>query len=155
MNTFNIIGRLTKDPELSTTEKGSAICKFTIAVKRPYSQTETDFFPVTAWRGQAEFIAKYFRKGDRIALTGYTTSRSYSVEDTKRIGYDWVVENAEFCGSNNKTTTVSTTEMDTGTYVAEEPTNSDPRDTRPQEIAHGANVTKKLTTETYTDDLPF
>ena len=156
MNTFNIIGRLTKDPEVSTTDKGSTICKFTLAVKRPYSKTETDFFPFTAWRGQAEFISRYFKKGDRLAVTGYVTSRTYTVKEEKRTGFDWVVENAEFCESSDKTTTVSTTEMDTGTFVVENSAPTDtsyPPETEPQDISHGANIMKKQ--EIYTDDLPF
>ena len=151
MNTLSMMGRLTKDPELTASPKGN-ICKFTLAVKRPYSKTETDFFPCTAWRGQADFIAKYFKKGDRIAITGYSTSRQYTVNEEKRTGYDWVVENAEFCESTDKTTTISTTEMDTGTYVAEPEETSE---NQPQEIAHGANVTKKPNSVFNAEDLPF
>ena len=106
MNTFNIIGRLTKDPEVSTTDKGSTICKFTLAVKRPYSKTETDFFPFTAWRGQAEFISRYFKKGDRLAVivTGYYCRAYHTLEDIEAdnyyddftIAYGWEIK-----GRNN------------------------------------------------------
>jgi len=85
MNKVYLIGNLTKDPELTETPSGIAVCKFSIAVSRAYSgadgQKETDFFNCTAWRSQAESMAKYQRKGNKIAIVGSIQNRTY--EDTK------------------------------------------------------------------------
>ena len=85
MNKVYLIGNLTKDPELTETANGTAVCKFSIAVGRNYSgadgQKETDFFNCTSWRAQAESVAKYTKKGNKIAVVGSIQNRTY--EDTQ------------------------------------------------------------------------
>ena len=117
---FNAVGRLTKDPESYSNPKGN-YCKFCVAVKRPYVSPEvTDFYPCIAWGKQAEFIAKFFKKGNRIFLTGHITSSSYTVGGEKRTAYDWVIDNAEFCESKAEADTYQN-QSTTPTYTDELP----------------------------------
>ncbi|AWW06112.1 MAG: single-strand binding protein family [Caudoviricetes sp.] len=85
MNKVFLIGNLTRDPELTETSSGTAICRFSIAVSRNYKNSDgeydTDFFNCQAWRGIAESIARYVRKGNKVAVTGILQNRSY--EDSK------------------------------------------------------------------------
>ncbi len=104
MNSICLMGRLTVDPELKTTQSGVSVTGFTVAVDRAFrskdQERQTDFIPCTAWRGTAEFITRYFRKGQRIAIQGSLQSRSYTANDgSKRTAFDVVVDNAFFCES--------------------------------------------------------
>lgn len=103
MNMVGYVGNLTADVELKLTPQGVAVATFTVAVKRPFKKDVTDYFRCVAWRNDAEFISKYFHKGDYISVKGYNTTRSYD----KQVGGDslkiqvveLLVEKAEFCGS--------------------------------------------------------
>jgi len=77
MNCVNLIGRLTRDPEPKRTNSGITALTFTIAVDRGDKDRNTDFINCQAWRTTAEFITKYFHKGDPIAVTGKIITRSY------------------------------------------------------------------------------
>ena len=104
MNSICLMGRLTGDPELKTTQSGFSVTSFTVAVDRAYrskdQERQTDFIPCTAWRQTAEFISRYFRKGQRIALQGTLQSRRYTANDgSQRTAFDVVVDNAFFCES--------------------------------------------------------
>lgn len=106
INNVTIMGRLTADPELKATNNGTSVTSFSIAVDRRFtpagSDKATDFINCVAWRGTAEFIAKYFRKGDMIAVTGEIQTRSYTDRDgNKRTAVEVVIANASFCGSKN------------------------------------------------------
>ena len=74
MNKVFLIGNLTRDPELSTTNSGISVCRISIAVSRRFANAdgsrETDFFNVVAWRAIAENCAKYLKKGSKIAVMG-------------------------------------------------------------------------------------
>ena len=96
MNTINITGRLTSDLELKMTPSGVSVCSFTVAVKRPRSKDETDFLNCTAWRQSAEYLCKYGRKGNQVAVTGMLTSRKWEDQNgNKRTSFEIVVDNAE------------------------------------------------------------
>lgn len=69
MNRITIIGNLTRDPEYATTQNGTAMSKFTVAVKRRFSDG-TDFFPVISWRGLADNVHKYLTKGSKVLVSG-------------------------------------------------------------------------------------
>lgn len=103
MNTIILKGRLTKDPELKATQSGISICRFCIAVNRRFNKDEADFINCVAWRGTAEFISKYFKKGQEICLSGALTVNRWESEDGKS---EWssevTVDNAEFCGSKSE-----------------------------------------------------
>lgn len=104
MNNINLIGRLTADVELKQTQNGVSVCQFTLAVDRPKVKDTTDFIPCVAWRNTAEFIARYFRKGNKIALTGVLTARKWQDKDGQnRTSYEVVADSVEFCESKNET----------------------------------------------------
>lgn len=84
MNIVSISGRLTRDPELRTTNNGTEVCNFCIAVDRPYKRGEekiTDFFDCTAWRKTGVFVNQYFRKGDGINIAGRLVSEKWVDND--------------------------------------------------------------------------
>lgn len=106
MNVICLMGRLTAEPELKHTQTGVAVTSFQVAVDRAYQpkgqERQTDFIPVTAWRGTAEFICRYFHKGQRIALNGSLQTRNYTDRDgNKRTAFDVVCDNAYFAESRN------------------------------------------------------
>lgn len=103
MNKVILIGRLTKDPELRyAAGSGTAICKFTLAVNRPFKKDETDFINCIAFNKQGEAIAQYVTKGRQLAVTGSIRTGSYDGQDgVKRYTTDVIVESFEFIGSSN------------------------------------------------------
>lgn len=101
MNKVFLIGNLTRDPELTETASGVSICRFSIAVNRAYTngngERETDFFNCTAWRGLAENISRYCKKGNKVGITGSIQVRTYEGNDgVKRTAVDIVVQDVEF-----------------------------------------------------------
>lgn len=101
MNTVILMGRLVKDPELKTTTGNVSVCAFTIAVDRKFKnangERETDFLQCVAWRQEAEFITKYFHKGNRIMISGNIQSRNYTDKDgNKKSIVEIVVGSVEF-----------------------------------------------------------
>lgn len=99
MNNVILMGRLTKDPEIRTTNSGLSVCKFTVAVDR-YSkdgEDKTDFINCVAWRKTAEFIDKHFSKGQRILLSGSIQTGSYEKDGRTVYTTDVLVDKAEFC----------------------------------------------------------
>lgn len=109
MNKVILMGRLTKDPELRQTPNGIASCHFSIAVNRNFKNPQTgqydaDFINCVAWRQTAEFISKYFRKGQMIALDGTLRTGSYQDKNHSDVTHyttDVYVDNAEFCGNKS------------------------------------------------------
>lgn len=112
MNLVILKGRLTKDPELKTTNSDTKVCGFSIAVNRRFSkENEADFINCTAWRQTAEFIHKYFKKGQEICINGSLQVRKWEDKDgNTRYATDVVVENAEFCGSKKDNAETSNTD---------------------------------------------
>ena len=101
MNKVFLIGNLTRDPELTETASGVAVCHFSIAVNRNYSsqdgERQTDFFNCTAWRAMAETIARYTKKGNKVAVTGSIQLRNYEDnQGVKRTAVDIIVQDIEF-----------------------------------------------------------
>ena len=78
MNKVILVGNLTRDPELTETPTGIAVCRFSIAVTRDYANSEgtreTDFFNITVWRGRAENCGKYLKKGSKVLVEGQMLS---------------------------------------------------------------------------------
>ena len=104
MNKVVLIGNLAKDPELTTTNNGVSLCKFTIAVPRRFSgaegEREADFLPIIVWRGQAENCYKYLKKGSKAAISGSVQTRSYEGTDgSRRYITEIVAEEVEFLNS--------------------------------------------------------
>ena len=101
MNKVFLIGNLTRDPEIRETPSGVAMCRFAIAVSRPYSsqdgERQTDFFECTAWRGLAENIARFTKKGNKVAVAGHIQIRNYEDnQGVKRTAVDVIVQDCEF-----------------------------------------------------------
>lgn len=106
MNSVNIIGRLTSDVELKQTTNGVSVCSFTLAVDRPNVKDTTDFINFVAWRQTAEFITRYFKKGNKIAVSGVLTSRKFQDQNGKNhVAFEVVVDRAEFCESKQSQNT--------------------------------------------------
>ena len=104
MNKVILIGNLTRDPELSTTNNGVSVCRFSIAVQRRFASNEggnqADFFNIVVWRGQAENCHKFLKKGSKCAVVGRLQNSSYEAQDgTKRYTTDIVAEEVEFLGT--------------------------------------------------------
>ena len=100
-------GRLTADPELRQNPSGIAVTSFSIAVNRRYSKNaseqQTDFFNVVAWRQNAEFISRHFRKGSSICIVGTIQNRSWTdPQGQKRYATDIVVDEAHFVDSKGE-----------------------------------------------------
>ena len=110
MNKVMLIGNLTRDPELTTTNNGVSLCRFGLAVQRRYAsndgERDVDFFNVVVWRAAAENCYKYLKKGNKIGICGSIQTRSYEGNDgTKRYATDIVAEEVEFLTSKNATGT--------------------------------------------------
>lgn len=105
MNKVFLIGNLTRDPELSETQGGIAVCRFSIAVNRRRTtegEQQTDFFNVTAWRGLAENVARFCKKGNKVAVTGSIQIRQYEDRDgQKRTSVDVNADEVEFLTPKN------------------------------------------------------
>ena len=105
MNSVNLLGRLTDNPEVKATQSGVSVLSFRIAVDRPTSkdkEREVDFISCVAWRSTAEFINRYFVKGSQIAITGTLRTRQYSDSrhsDVTHYVTEVYVEKAFFAGS--------------------------------------------------------
>lgn len=106
MNKVILVGNLTKDPELITTNSGVSMCKFTIAVQRRFAgadgNRETDFIPVIVWRGQAENVHKFLKKGSKAAVFGTMQTRNYEAQDgSKRYVTEVVADEVEFLSTRH------------------------------------------------------
>lgn len=111
MNIIILKGRLTKNSEIKQTASGVSVCTFSIAVNRKFKSDEADFINCTAWRQTAEFISKYFKKGQEICINGSLQVRKWQDNDgNTRYATDVVVENAEFCGSKKDNAETSNTD---------------------------------------------
>ena len=107
INNITIMGRLTATPELKTTTNGTSVTSFAVAVDRKYTlsgqERQTDFIDCVAWRNTAEFISKYFKKGEMIAVEGELQTRLYEDKHgNKRKAVEVVVSNVSFCGSKQQ-----------------------------------------------------
>lgn len=110
MNSINLTGRLTADVELKQTPSGVPVCTFNLAVDRPKVKDTTDFIRIVAWKSTAEFITRYFRKGNKIEITGVLTTRKWQDNSgNNRVTYEVVAENVGFGESKGE----SKPEMDT------------------------------------------
>ena len=102
LNQIVLMGRLTRDPELRRTQTGTAVASFTIAVDRDFSgrdggEKQTDFIDIVAWRNTAEFVSKYFFKGQMAAVSGRLQIRDWTDKDGgKRRSAEVIADNVYF-----------------------------------------------------------
>ena len=106
LNKAILMGRLTRDPELRHTQSNIAVASFTLAVDRGYSrnsdsgQQTTDFINIVAWRNTAEFVSKWFRKGQLVAVSGRLQSRNWQDKDgNNRTTFEVVADECFFAES--------------------------------------------------------
>lgn len=106
LNKTILMGRLTRTPELRHTSNGTAVSSFSLAIERDYMDSEsgeriTDFFDVVAWRQTAEFVSKYFSKGQMMAVDGRLQTRTWlDNEGGTRRAIEVVADNIYFAGSS-------------------------------------------------------
>lgn len=102
-NRVILMGRLTRDPELRTTQSGITMCRFSIAVDRQFArqgeERQTDFFDITVWRQQAEFVSKYFTKGRMIHVEGRLQNDNYTDQNGNKVYRTSIIaDRIDFCG---------------------------------------------------------
>ena len=98
MQKLIIIGNLTNDPEIRSTQTGKSVCTFTIAVNRKkVSEPQTDFFRINAWGNLADVCARFLSKGKKVAIIGELQARTYEDKQGKtRLSLDVVADEVEF-----------------------------------------------------------
>lgn len=104
MNKVVLIGNLARDPEITTTNNGVSVCRFSLAVQRRFSsadgQNTADFFNIVVWRGLAENCHKFLRKGSKCCINGRIQNSSYEAQDgTKKYTTEIIAEDVEFLGT--------------------------------------------------------
>lgn len=103
MNSINLIGNVCADLELKSTNNGKSVVQFNLAVQRPFAKDTTDFIPIVAWNQTAEFLAKYAKKGSKVAVSGKLTTRNYEDKNgNKRTAFEVVADMAELCGGKTE-----------------------------------------------------
>ena len=107
MNTVQLIGRLTKDPELKYTQSGVATTSFTLAVNRNFTnqqgEREADFIMCTAWRKTAELVCQYLKKGSMVGVNGRIQTRNYENQQGQRVYVtEVIIGELTFVESKNK-----------------------------------------------------
>ncbi len=105
MNKVVLIGNLTRDPELQTTNGGVSVCRFSLAVTRRFAnaegEREADFINIVVWRNQAENCHKYLKKGSKCAVIGRIQTSVYDAPDgSKRYNTDIVADEVEFISTS-------------------------------------------------------
>lgn len=154
MNKVFLIGNLTHDPELTETASGVAICHFSIAVQRAYTQDgerQTDFFNCTAWRGTGENIARYCKKGNKVLVVGSVQIRNYEDnKGVKRTAVDVIAQEIEFLTPKSS--------AETGEFGAKDSPSTNPStESRISQIGREEQAKRKPTLQAMDDDddIPF
>ena len=97
MNNCQFVGRLTADPELRRTQEGTAVCSYSLAVKRPMTKDATDFLDFVTWRQGAEYLTQYGHKGDIVAVSGALQARDWTDKNgNKRRSYEVQADSVYF-----------------------------------------------------------
>ena len=122
MNKLLIIGNLTKNPELRSTQDGTAVCGFTVAVNRTKSRNNpdpgADFFNVNAWRSLGENCAKYLAKGRKVAVVGRVSLRTWEKDGKHGASLEVTADDVEFLTTKAETTADSAPTVDAATGMA-------------------------------------
>lgn len=103
MNSVQLVGRLCSDPTLTYSQNGVALCKFTLAVDRPYSKDKTaDFLPCICFKAQAENVANYLVKGSQAGVTGSVQTSTWEKDGVKHYKTEVLADRVEFIGGKPK-----------------------------------------------------
>lgn len=140
LNKAILMGRLTADPELRRTQNGTSVTSFTLAVNRSFArageQAQTDFIDIVAWRQTADFVAKWFSKGQQVAVCGRIQTRNYEDKNgQKRKAVEIVADEVHFAEPKRD--------------------NSQPRDTAPAPFDMGPGDNQFSALGADDSDLPF
>lgn len=120
MNNCSLVGRLTKDAELRYTQGDNmtAVARFTVAIDRKGKDAGTDFIPCLAFGKTAEFVEKYFSKGQRIGLTGHIQTGSYTNKDGAKVyTTDVIADNVEFVESKGSAERTAPAQVDDNGFM--------------------------------------
>ena len=153
LNQVALMGRLTADPELRHTPSNISVTTFTLAVNRSYvkqgAERQTDFIDIVAWRNTADFICRYFKKGQMMAVEGSIQTRSYTDKEGKnRRAFEVVANNVYFTESRSSSSAPSG--GNTGSYE----THLEPPAAMPEtSFSSGSNDDFAVISDD--DDLPF
>ncbi|MEG1752649.1 MAG: single-stranded DNA-binding protein [Christensenella sp.] len=107
LNIVTMTGRLASEPELKMLTDDKRLCRSSLAVQRPKranKDAETDFFDLVAWQADADFLSKYFHKGDHIAINGAMRTSTYEKDGVKRTRYEINVDKIAFVGARKAQT---------------------------------------------------
>jgi single-strand DNA-binding protein len=154
LNVAVLMGRLVADPELRQTTSGISVTSFTLAVDRSYvkagTERQTDFIDIVAWRNTAEFVCKYFRKGQLAAVQGAIQTRTYTdKEGNKRKAFEIVADNVHFAEPKRDGTSG-------GSHPAAKPENhTQPVQNEQPAPAYSSGNTDDFEEIPSDDDLPF
>ena len=124
MNKVILVGNLTKDPELTTTNNGISLCRFTLAVQRRFTsgdgEREADFINIVVWRAQAVNCYMYLKKGSKAGVVGTLQTRAYDGNDgTRKYATEVVAEEVEFLSTKNSTDNMGVNSTDTDNDATE------------------------------------
>lgn len=152
LNTAILMGRLTADPELRHTPNNVAVTSFTLACDRSYvkagAERQVDFIDIVAWRNTAEFVSRYFRKGQLVAVQGSIQTRTYTDKDgNKRKAFEIVADNVHFAEPKRDSYS-----QPGGVY--QQP-NAAGRPEADQPVAYASGNTEDFQEMPSDDDLPF
>lgn len=125
MNKIILKGRLTANPELKTTTTDITVCDFSVAVNRRFNKEQTDFINCQAWRQTAEFITKYFTKGQEILIIGELHIEKWLKDDETRYSTRVVVDEVDFCGSKASNQNQKYNDTNTNDFTAFTPIETD------------------------------
>ncbi|MDR1564761.1 MAG: single-stranded DNA-binding protein [Oscillospiraceae bacterium] len=147
LNNVTLMGRLVAEPELRHTPNDVPVVTFTLAVERDYvssgHERQTDFIDIVAWRKTAEFVSKYFHKGQLVAVNGSIQTRSYEAKDgSKRKAFEIVADNVYFAEAKRNSDSGVATQYGEPPPIAE-----------PSSFSSGSDEAfEEIITD---DDLPF
>ena len=125
MNKVIIKGRLTATPELKTTATDICVTDFSVAVTRRFNKEQTDFINCQAWRKTAEFITKYFTKGQEILVVGELHIEKWDKDGETRYSTRVVVDEVDFCGSKENNNNQKDTDTNTDEFTKVTPVEDD------------------------------
>ena len=125
LNKVIIMGNISNEVELKQTQGGTSVCSFNVAVNRFSKEPDAkkvDFFTVVAWQGKAEFVSRYFKKGQAIVVCGRLENREWSdKQGNKRISTEIIAEEISFAGSGSGTSVLNESPVDCQTTSVTEP----------------------------------
>ncbi len=156
LNVIALVGRFVADPELRHTPNGNATCTFRIAVERNYvrqgEERKADFIDIVVWRTSAEFVCKYFKKGNLIAVNGSLQTRNYEDKSgNKRTAFEVVADNVHFVESKS-----SSANSGSSNYSAPASYSSTPaRTSQSQDVGFSSGSDDDFSVISDDDDLPF